>query len=186
MAKVFVDTSWNPKKRKSKKHVCYDPERDVFFEVNDLRELSADYNEIYLDSSIFPNMWPQLKPLVNDGRRVYYFARSWKWKEIRERFREDLKLKTGKVSKTDKGDAFLLYKIYELSLMKGNTNKYFRQLTMIDVELRPLLMKEQIIFRNFQRVQRMGEFGIDVSEDVGEFEKKLENVRGEVVGGVLG
>jgi len=48
--RVFIDTAWN-----SKKHVCYDPEGNVFFEVDSLVELN-DYDEIYLDSSIFPNM----------------------------------------------------------------------------------------------------------------------------------
>ncbi len=53
---VFVNTRWSPKKhRDSKKHVCYDLEEDVFFEVNSLTELKG-YDEIYLDSSIFPNM----------------------------------------------------------------------------------------------------------------------------------
>ena len=53
--RVFIDTAWN-----SKKHVCYDPEKDVFFEVDSLAELK-DYNEIYLDSPIFPNMWQALE-----------------------------------------------------------------------------------------------------------------------------
>jgi len=110
--KVFVDTKWDARKhRDSKKHICYDPEKDVFIEVDSLIELK-DYDEIYLDSSIFPNMWQQLREVVSNGRRVYYFTRPWKWKEIRERFREDLKAKTGRVSKTDNGDAYLLWKVY--------------------------------------------------------------------------
>jgi hypothetical protein len=36
----------------------------------------------------------------------------------KERFREELKARVGKVSKDDKGDAFLLWKAYELSLIK--------------------------------------------------------------------
>jgi len=140
---VFVDTMWSPRKhRGSKKHLCYDPQNDVFFEVDELTELK-DYDEIYLDSSLFPNMWQQLRELISNGRRIYYFNRSWKWEEARERFRDDLKARTGKVSKSDKGDAYILWKIYELSLslIKNNAHRYFRQLTLIDVELRPLLMR---------------------------------------------
>lgn len=37
---IFVDTKWNPKKYKSsKKYICYDPEENVFFEVDSLTEL---------------------------------------------------------------------------------------------------------------------------------------------------
>jgi hypothetical protein len=143
--RIFIDTKWNPKKHEnSRKHVCYDPDKDLFFEVDSLTELK-DYDEIYRDLSLFPNMWQQLREVVSNGRRVYYFTRPWKWKEIRERFREDLKIKTGKVSKSDEGDAFLLWKIYELSLIKNNTHRYFKTLTIIDIELRPLLMREYVV-----------------------------------------
>jgi len=58
--RIFIDTGWNPKKNKnSRKHVFYDPSKDIFFEVDSLTELK-DYDEIYLDSSIFPNIWKQL------------------------------------------------------------------------------------------------------------------------------
>ena len=91
---------WRPKKnRGSKKHVCYDPEKDVFFEVNSLIELK-NYDEIYLDSSIFPNMWDKLRELISNGRRVYYFTRPWKWEEMREeRFRDELKARYQKMIK---------------------------------------------------------------------------------------
>ena len=173
--RVFVDTAWN-----SKRHTCYDPIKDVFFEVDSLVELK-DYQEMYLDSSIFPNMWQQLREIINEGKRVYYFAKPWKWKEIRERFREDLKNKTGKVSKTDKGDAYLIYKVYELSLIKGNTHKYFKPLTLIDVEMRPLLMRESMLYRSLQRVQGAGMIGIDVGVDVKILEKMVRDVRREIV-----
>ncbi|MCL7384004.1 MAG: hypothetical protein LZ174_06940, partial [Thaumarchaeota archaeon] len=116
--RVFVDTKWRSKKNRGlKMHVCYDPEKDIFFEVNELTELK-DYDEIYLDSSLFSNMWQQLRELISNGRRIYYFTRPWKWEEARERFRDDLKARTGKVSKSDKGDAYILWKTYELSLIK--------------------------------------------------------------------
>jgi hypothetical protein len=74
---VFIDTRWSPKKCKdSKKYTCYDPEKDVFFEVDELTEL-IDYDEIYLDSSLFPNVWQQLRGLIGNGKRVYYFTRPW-------------------------------------------------------------------------------------------------------------
>ena len=70
--RVFVDTA-----RNEKLHACYDPGMDKFFEVRDLSEL-RDYDEIYLDSSPFPNMWGSLRELIIfDGRRVYHF--SWPW-----------------------------------------------------------------------------------------------------------
>ena len=128
--RVFIDTAWN-----LKKYVCYDPGEGIFFEVDSLAELK-DYDEIYLDSSLFPNMWQQLKDVISNGRRVYYFTRPWKWKEIRERFREDLKAKTGRVSKSDEGDAYLLWRVYQLSLSKNNTHRYFRLLDVVDVKLR--------------------------------------------------
>ena len=131
--RIFVDTKWNPKKHEnSRKYVCYDSEKDVFFEVDSLTELK-EYDEIYLDSSIFPNMWEQLRELVSNGKSVYYFTSPWKWREIRERFREDLKTRTGRVSKSDNGDAYLIWKVYELSLIKNNTHRYFRLLTIVDV-----------------------------------------------------
>jgi len=181
MARTFVDTKWNPKKHQnSKKHVCYDPEKDIFIEVDYLAEFK-EYDEIYLDSSIFPNMWQQLRELLSNGKRVYYFTRPWKWNEIRERFREELKTRTGRASKADKGDAYLLWKVYELSLAKGNTHRYFRLLTIIDVELRPLLMIEGILYRNLQRIQNASMVGVDVRGDVKILEKMVEDVRREVV-----
>jgi len=179
--KIFVDTKWNPEKhRESKKHVCYDPDKDSFFEVDSLAELK-DYDEIYLDSSLFPNMWQQLREVISNGKRVYYFTRPWKWKEIRERFKEELKARTGKVSKSDKGDAYLLWKVYELSLSKNNTHRYFRLLTIVDVELRPLLMKEEMFYKNLQRVRSASMVGVDVGSDVKMLEKMVENTRREIV-----
>jgi len=179
--RVFVDTKWRSKKnRGSKMHVCYDPEKDIFFEVNELTELK-DYDEIYLDSSLFPNMWQQLRELVSNGRRVYYFTRSWKWEEARERFRDGLKAKVGRVSKSDEGDAYILWKIYELSLIKRNTYRYFRQLTIVDVELRPLLMREQMLYRNLQRIHRASMIGVDVGSDAKVLEKMVEDARKEII-----
>ena len=175
--RIFIDTKWDPKKNNnSKKHACYDPEKDVFIEVDSLTELK-DYDEIYLDSSLFPNMWQQLRDVISNGKSVYYFTRPWKWREIRERFREDLKTRTGKVSKTDDGDAFLLWKVYELSLIKNNTHRYFKSLTIIDIELRPLLMRENMLYKNLQRTRNTSIFGVDVESDVEMQEKMLEDVR---------
>jgi len=180
--RVFVDTVWSPRKhRDSKKHLCYDPEKDIFFEVDSLTELK-DYDEIYLDSSLFPNIWQQLRELISNGRRIYYFTRPWKWDEMRrERFRDELKAKVGKVSKDDKGDAFLLWKAYELSLIKKNTYRYFRQLTIVDVELRPLLMKEEMLYRNLQRIRNTSIVGVDVGGDVKILEEMVEDARRGIV-----
>ena len=175
MSKVFIDIAWN-----SKKHVCYDTDRDLFFEVDSLAELK-DYDEIYLDNSLFPDMWQQLREVISNGKNVYYFTRPWKWKEIRKRFKDELKAKIGKASKTDKGDAFLLWKVYELSLIKNNTHRYFRPLTIVDVELRPLLMREEMLYRNLQRVRNASIIGVDVESDAKILEKKVEEVRREIV-----
>jgi len=175
MSKVFIDIAWN-----SKKHVCYDTDRDLFFEVDSLAELK-DYDEIYLDNSLFPDMWQQLREVISNGKNVYYFTRPWKWKEIRKRFKDELKAKIGKASKTDKGDAFLLWKVYELSLIKNNTHRYFRLLTIVDVELRPLLMREEMLYRNLQRVRNASIIGVDVESDAKILEKKVEEVRREIV-----
>jgi len=179
--RVFVDTRWSPRKnRDSKMHVCYDPQNDVFFEVNELAELK-DYDEIYLDSSLFPNMWQQLRELISNGKRIYYFTRPWKWEEARERFRDELKAKVGRISKSDEGDAYILWKIYELSLIKRNTHRYFRRLTMVDVELRWMLMKEEMLYRNLQRIRNASIVGVDVGGDVKILERMVEDVRKEVV-----
>jgi len=179
--RIFIDTKWNPKKNKnSRKHVCYDPDKDLFFEVDSLAELK-EYDEIYLDSSIFPNIWKQLRELVSSGKSVYYFTSPWKWREIRERFREDLKTRTGKVSKTDNGDAYLIWKVYELSLIKNNTHRYFRLLTIVDVELRPLLMREELLYKNLQRIRNASMVGVDVGSNVKILEKMVEDVRREIV-----
>ena len=175
MSKTVIDTAWN-----SKKHVCYDPEKDIFFEVNSLAELK-DYDEIYLDSSLFPNMWQQLREVISNGKRVYYFTRPWKWKEIRKRFREELKAKTGRVSKSDKGDTYLLWKVYELSLVKNNTHRYFKPLKIVDVEMRPLLIRERILYRNLQRIQRTSMIGVDVGSDIEVLKKIIKDVRKEIV-----
>jgi len=179
--RIFIDTKWNPKKNNnSKKHACYDPEKDVFIEVDSLTELK-DYDEIYLDSSIFPDMWRQLEELVSNGKSVYYFTSPWKWKEIRKRFKEELKAKTGRVLKSDKGDAYLLWKVYELLLIKNNTHRYFKPLIIVDVELRPLLMWEELLYKNLQRIRNASMVGVDVRSDIKMLEKMVEDARREII-----
>ena len=51
-----------------------DPEKDLFFEANNLTELK-DYDEIYLDSSLFPNMWQLRRGIISIDERVDYFTR---------------------------------------------------------------------------------------------------------------
>ncbi|MCL7384719.1 MAG: hypothetical protein LZ174_10575, partial [Thaumarchaeota archaeon] len=113
--------------------------------------------------------------------RVYYFTRPWKWEEAREMFRDELKAKVGRVSKSDKGDAYILWKIYELSLIKRNTHRYFKPLTIIDVELRPLLMREQMLYKDLQRVRNASVVGVDVGGDVKILEKMVEDARKKII-----
>ena len=114
--------------------------------------------------------------------RVYYFTRPWKWEEFRkERFGDELKAKIGKVSKDDKGDPFLLWKVYEFSLSKRNTRRYFKPLTIVHVELRPLLMNEEMLYRNLQRVRSASIIGVDVGGGVKILEEMVEDARREIV-----
>jgi len=46
-----------------------------------------------------------------------------------------------------------------------NTHKYFKPLTLVDIEPRPLLMREEMLYRNLQRVQNASIVGVDVRED---------------------
>ncbi|MCL7402104.1 MAG: hypothetical protein LZ168_04895, partial [Thaumarchaeota archaeon] len=77
--------------------------------------------------------------------------------------------------------AFLLWKAYELSLTKNNTHRYFKPLTLIDIELRPLLMREEMLYRNLQRVRSAGVVGVDVGGDVKMLEEMVEDARREIV-----
>jgi len=45
---------------------------------------------------------------------------------------------------------------------ENNTHGYFKPLTIIDVELRPLLMKEGLLYKNLQRIRNASMFGVDV------------------------
>ncbi|MEM0452753.1 MAG: hypothetical protein QW655_03535 [Nitrososphaerota archaeon] len=138
---VFVDTANN-----SRNHCCYDPIGDKFFEVESLIELEG-YDEVYLDSSIFQNMWSEIGELIRNGRRVFYFRRPWKWRELRSKFAKELKERFGK-KKTDFGDAYILSKI-------PRSWKWFREITPIDVEIKPLLTLEKAYYKNYQRLLKL-------------------------------
>ena len=75
--RVFVDTAWN-----SKPHACYNPRADQFFRARNLTDLK-DYDEIYLDSLLFPGIWSELRELISDRRRIYHFTTPWRWRELR-------------------------------------------------------------------------------------------------------
>jgi len=53
--------------------------------------------------------------------------------------------------------------VYELSLIKNNTH---RILYIVYVELRPLLMKETLLYGNLQRIGNASMAGVDVGSDV--------------------
>ncbi|MEM3793619.1 MAG: hypothetical protein QXS76_01785 [Candidatus Bathyarchaeia archaeon] len=167
--RVYVDTAWN-----SKPHTCYDPVEDRFFEVEDLAELAEKYDEIYVDSSIFPRMWDQLRALIDDGARVFHFAWPWKWKKLREKYVEELRKRFGK-EKTDFGDAYILSRICD------EVPKAFREVTPLDAVFKPLLIKERALARQLMRLQQMLELGIDFEDEIRDCEERLRNVRGEIV-----
>jgi len=167
--RVYVDTAW-----KSKLHTCYDPVEDRFFEVEDLTELAEKYNKVYLDSALFPNMWPQLKALIDDGARIFYFAKPWTWRKWREKYANELKAKFGR-KKTDHGDAYILSRIHDCK------PKVFKEVTPLDVEFKPLLMKERRASKVLMGLHRMRVLGIDVEDEIKDYEKRLMEVRGEIV-----
>ncbi|MEM3644269.1 MAG: hypothetical protein QW120_04910 [Nitrososphaerota archaeon] len=164
---VFVDTANN-----SKNHCCYDPVEDRFFEVESLRELE-DHDEVYLDSSIFQSMWSEIGELLREGKRVFYFRRPWKWRELRDGLSEELKKKFGK-KKSDFGDAYVLSKI-------PRTWKWFREITSIDVEIKPLLTLEKFYYKNYQRLLMLKSLSVDVDRDIDEVESRISMIRSKVV-----
>ncbi|MCD6535573.1 MAG: hypothetical protein J7K49_00900 [Thaumarchaeota archaeon] len=175
--KIFVDTAWN-----SKPHACYDPQSDDFFEVERLTDL-RDYDEIYLDSLLFPGIWSELEELIADGHGVYHFTRPWKWKELRKRFKDDLreKLKVKDIRKSDYSDAYILWKVYDVGIAKGDVHKWFKRITMIDVELKPLLMIERRYEESLRRARQDASLGIDVTADIELFEDKVQRIRRMIV-----
>ncbi|OYT67949.1 MAG: hypothetical protein B6U65_01200 [Candidatus Wolframiiraptor sp. EX4484-121] len=174
--RVFVDTAWN-----RKPHACYDPESDEFFEVQRLADLK-DYEEIYLDSLLFPGIWSELRELIIDGHKVYHFTRSWWWRKLRKRFSGDLRdrFKSRNVRKSDFGDAYILWKVYEMGVAKGNMHKWFKPISVVDVELRPLLMKEAIVAKTVDRLEKLKDVDVQVDE-VKEMKELLRRVRREIV-----
>ena len=156
--RVFVDTAWN-----RKPHACYDPKIDKFFEVKRLADLK-DYDELYLDSLLFLGIWSELRKLIADGHKVHYFTRPWTWRKLRKRFKYDLteRFEVRDVKKTDYGDAYILWKVHEMRALKGDTHKWFRRLTMIDVELRPLLIKERVYRKWLKKTRQYEDLGIDM------------------------
>ena len=167
--RVYVDTAW-----KSKPHTCYDPADDRFFEVEDLAELAGKYDEIYVDSSIFPRMWDQLKALIDNGVRVFHFAWPWKWKKLREKYAKKLRKRFGR-KKTDYGDAFLLSRI------RDEVPKAFAEITPLDVEFKPLLMKERALADELLRLCQMYLLGIDVEDEIENYEERLKKAHREIV-----
>ncbi|MEM0329340.1 MAG: hypothetical protein QXW02_03040 [Nitrososphaerota archaeon] len=167
--RVYVDTAW-----KSKPHTCYDPAEDRFFEVEDLAELAEKYNKVYIDNTIFPRMWPQLKALIDNGVKVFYFTRPWTWRRWREKYAKELRKRFGG-EKTDFGDAYILSRI------RDEVPKAFREITPLDAVFKPLLMKERALARQLMRLQQMLELGIDFEEEIRDCEEKLMIIRGEIV-----
>lgn len=175
--KVFVDTAWN-----SKPHACYDPEVDEFFEAEKLTDLKG-YDKIYLDSLLFLGIWGELKELIADGHKVYHFTRPWRWREIRRRFNDDLRerFKVRDVKKSDYGDAYILWKVYETGVAKGNLHKWFKRVTAIDVELKPLLMLEKMYGRWLRKRCQYAALGVDMNADIDLFKDRLEDIRRRII-----
>ena len=101
---------------------------------------------------------------------------------MRRRFKDDLKerFKVKDVKKTDFGDAYVLWKVYETGISMGNVHKWFKPITIMDVEVRPLLMKEAAVARMIDRLERMKMMGVQVNE-VEEMKELLQSIRREIV-----
>ena len=177
--RVFVDTA-----RNEKLHACYDPGIDKFFEVMNLSEL-RDYDEIYLDSSLFPNMWGSLRELIIfDGRRVYHFSWPWIWRKLRELYRGELK-RFGDL-KSDHRDAWILYKFYadfrKLSRRIWFPSlKPFQEITWIDVELKPLLIEEKALADTLQRLRNLLRCGINAGSGTKLIDEELIRIRLRII-----
>jgi len=118
-----------------------------------------------------------------DEHKVYHFTRPWKWRELRKRFKDDLveRFKTREVRKTDYGDAYVLWKVYEVGVLKGNLHKWFKPITIIDVELKPLLMLEKMYDRWLRRTSQYAALGVDVTADIELFRNSVEDLRRTIV-----
>lgn len=67
MAKiVFVDTTGERRLQ-----ACYGPSEDKFFEVGDL---IGRCDEVYINRTLSPNMWPQLETVVSGGVKIFCSA----------------------------------------------------------------------------------------------------------------
>ena len=85
-----------------------------------MRELGGS-GEVYIDSLLFHGIWGGLRELLGGGVDVYYFSRSWGWRELRRRFRDELRdrFRAVEVRKTDFGDAYVLWRVYEVGVERG-------------------------------------------------------------------
>ena len=175
--RIFVDTAW-----KRKFHACYDSNTDKFFEAEKLVDLKG-YDEIYLDSLLFPGIWSELRKLIADGCKVYHFTRPWWWRELRSRFREDLRerFRVENVKRSDYGDAYVLWKVYETAIAKGNVHKWFKRITPMDIELKPLLTLERTYDRWLRRIRQHAALGVDVGADIDLFKDRLRDLRKRIV-----
>ena len=119
-------------------------------------------------------MWDQLRALIDNGARIFYFAKPWTWRRWREKYANELKAKFGR-KKTDYGDAYILSRIHEYK------PRLFKEVTPLDVEFKPLLMKERALADELLRLRQRHLLGIDLEDEIEDHEERLKNVRGEIV-----
>ena len=130
---------------------------------------------------MFPGIWSELRELIVNGCRVYHFTRSWRWKELRRRFKDDLRKRFKNVKKSDCGNAYILWKVYQVGILKGNAHKWFKRVMVIDVELKPFLMLERMYDRWLRRTRQYATLGVDVAVDLELFEDRVEDLRRIIV-----
>ncbi|RLI44566.1 hypothetical protein DRO64_03795 [Candidatus Bathyarchaeota archaeon] len=103
--------------------------------------------------------------------------------EIRRQFKDDLKdrFKMKDFRKTDYRDAYILWKVYETAIAKGNLRNWFKLITIIDVELKPILMLEKMYGRWLRNTCQYAALGVDMNAYVDLFKDRLEGVRRRII-----
>lgn len=95
-------------------------------------------------------------------------------KKWREKYAKELKKRFGK-KKTDYGDEYILSRAYD------DKPRFFKEITLLDVEFKPLLIKERVLARVLQRLRWTQMLGIDVGDEIKGNEERLMRIRGEIV-----
>jgi len=106
--------------------------------------------------------------------KVFYFAKPWTWKRWREKYAKELKKRFGK-KKTDYGDAYILSRIHD------GKPRFFKEVKPLDVEFKPLLMKEKKLADVLLGLRQMQMLGVNAEDLIGVMEGMLTKLRRDIV-----